>query len=155
MRSSYWGQGGHNAILLVGDFFKAAIDSGRIQAAAQFPGGPRLAPGRAAEPEEVEAEVMEEGGEMLQEGAPPPEENPDLQISPEEPEQVPEEWLERRQDRDAEVDRQIELDRQQQLERRFQERRQQPQSRERDYQERRRELQSPERDYQERAAPEF
>jgi penicillin-binding protein 1A len=30
MRSNYWGQGGHSAILLVGDFFKSALDSGRI-----------------------------------------------------------------------------------------------------------------------------
>jgi penicillin-binding protein 1A len=141
MRSSYWGQGGHNAILLVGDFFKTALDSGKVERAAQFPGGPRLAPVRPPEPEPIE-EVMEEGGEMLQEGAPPPPENPDLQISPE-PEPQPEESPDRRQDRqarerDAEVDRQIQLDRQQQLDRRFQpERRPEPQSPDRDYQDRR------------------
>lgn len=39
MRSSYWGQGGHNAILLVGDFFRSALDAGKLDAAALFPGG--------------------------------------------------------------------------------------------------------------------
>jgi penicillin-binding protein 1A len=96
MRSSYWGQGGHNAILLVGDFFRTALDSGKIERAATFPGGPQLAPVRPAEPEQID-EVMEEGGEMRQEGAPPPPENPDLQISPD-PEPVPEESPDRRQE---------------------------------------------------------
>ncbi|MDB5906378.1 MAG: transglycosylase family protein [Massilia sp.] len=136
MRSSYWGQGGHNAILLVGDFFKTALDSGKIDRAAQFPGGPKLAPQRPPEPNPIE-EAMEEGGELRQEGAPPPPENPDMQIGPE-PEPAPEEPSDRRQDRqvrerDAEVDRQIELDRlQQQLNRR-----QAPQSPDRDFQDRR------------------
>jgi penicillin-binding protein 1A len=121
MRSAYWGQGGHNAILLVGDFFKTALDSGKIDRAALFPGGLRPAPERAAEPE-AEGEVMEEGGEMRQEGAPPPPPNPDMEITPE-PEPAPEEYQDRRRDRqardrDAEVDRQIQLDRQQQIERR-------------------------------------
>jgi penicillin-binding protein 1A len=144
MRSSYWGQGGHNAILLVGDFFKTAIDSGKIERAAQFPGGPPLAPMRPAEPDQIEEEIMEEGGEMRQEGAPPPPEDPDLQISPEQ-DPAPEEWRERRQDRqarerDAEVDRQIQLDRQQQMERRFQP-------------ERRQELQAPDGDFGQRRPP--
>jgi penicillin-binding protein 1A len=135
MRSSYWGQGGHNAILLVGDFFKTALDSGKLDRAAQFPGAPRLAPARPPEPEQIDA-MLEEGGEMRQEGAPPPPENPDLQISPE-PDPAPEESPDRRQDRqvrerDAEVDRQIQLDRQQQLERRPQ-----PQTQDGDYPERR------------------
>ena len=69
MRSSYWGQGGHNAILVVGDFFKAAFDSGKIDAKAAFPGARLPAPVRQQdEPEEV----MEESGEMQQEGVPPP-----------------------------------------------------------------------------------
>ena len=37
MRSNYWGQGGHNAILLVGDFFRDALKSGRFVESAQFP----------------------------------------------------------------------------------------------------------------------
>ena len=69
MRSSYWGQGGHNAILLVGDFFKAAVDAGKIDSAALFPGGKRAPSVRAEQPVE---EVMEEAGEMEEEGAPPP-----------------------------------------------------------------------------------
>jgi penicillin-binding protein 1A len=79
MRSNYWGQGGHNAILLVGDFFKAAIDSGKVDAAALFPGGHKPAPVKA---EEEPAEVMEDGGDMQQDGAPPVQ--PDMP-EPEEP----------------------------------------------------------------------
>ncbi|HCY63813.1 MAG TPA: penicillin-binding protein [Oxalobacteraceae bacterium] len=37
MRSSYWGQGGHNAILVVGDFFRDALRQKRIDIAEQFP----------------------------------------------------------------------------------------------------------------------
>ncbi len=37
MRSSYWGQGGHNAILLVGDFFRDALRKRRIDIKAEFP----------------------------------------------------------------------------------------------------------------------
>ena len=37
MRSSYWGQGGHNAILVVGDFFRNTLRQKRIDLAAQFP----------------------------------------------------------------------------------------------------------------------
>jgi penicillin-binding protein 1A len=37
MRSSYWGQGGHNAVLLVGDFFRAALKDRLIDSKAQFP----------------------------------------------------------------------------------------------------------------------
>jgi penicillin-binding protein 1A len=81
MRSNYWGQGGHNAILLVGDFFKAAIDSGKVDTAALFPGGHKPV---AVKAEEEPAEVMEDGGDMQQDGAPP--------VQPEmpEPEEPPE-----------------------------------------------------------------
>jgi penicillin-binding protein 1A len=70
MRSNYWGQGGHSAILLVGDFFKSVLDSGKIDAAALFPGGHKSEPviRHEAPPEE---EDMEEGGDMQQEGGPP------------------------------------------------------------------------------------
>ena len=37
MRSNYWGQGGHNAILLVGDFFRAALKDKVIDERAEFP----------------------------------------------------------------------------------------------------------------------
>jgi penicillin-binding protein 1A len=37
MRSSHWGQGGHNALLVVGDFFRAALKEDLINAKAQFP----------------------------------------------------------------------------------------------------------------------
>lgn len=36
MRSDYWGQGGHNAILLVGDFFRDALRGGLVDARARF-----------------------------------------------------------------------------------------------------------------------
>ncbi len=41
MRSSYWGQGGHNAILLVGDFFRDALKKRHIDIKAHFPRPPR------------------------------------------------------------------------------------------------------------------
>jgi penicillin-binding protein 1A len=37
MRSNYWGQGGHNAVLLIGDFFRDALKARLIDATAQFP----------------------------------------------------------------------------------------------------------------------
>ena len=40
MRSNHWGQGGHNAILLVGDFYREAFKAGRLDAKARF-GPPR------------------------------------------------------------------------------------------------------------------
>src|SRR4029079_4476835 len=40
LRSDYWGQGGHNAILLVGDFFKTALKHRLIDAKAEFPAPP-------------------------------------------------------------------------------------------------------------------
>ena len=103
MRSSYWGQGGHNAILLVGDFFRAALDGGKIDKAAQFPGGPPPAPVRQQEEQE---EVMEEAGEMRQEGvAPPPE--PAMQEEPEDEVEIIEPMPQERRvrDRDFEQDR--------------------------------------------------
>jgi penicillin-binding protein 1A len=40
MRSSYWGQGGHSAVLVVGDFFRTALKDKLIDANAQFPHPP-------------------------------------------------------------------------------------------------------------------
>lgn len=37
MRSNYWGQGGHNALLVVGDFFQQALSSRSIDVAARYP----------------------------------------------------------------------------------------------------------------------
>ena len=37
MRSNYWGEGGHNAVLLVGDFFQHVLDAGLIDGGARFP----------------------------------------------------------------------------------------------------------------------
>ena len=69
MRSNYWGQGGHNAILLVGDFFKAAVEKGKLNPAAAFPGAPRVAP---QVPLENESElIIEEAGGLEQDGVPP------------------------------------------------------------------------------------
>jgi len=69
MRSNYWGQGGHSAILLVGDFFKSALDSGKVSADALFPGGRKPEP--VTRHEAPPEEDMEEGGDMQQEGGPP------------------------------------------------------------------------------------
>ena len=37
MRSNYWGEGAHNALLLVGDFFQQTLDTRLIDGGAQFP----------------------------------------------------------------------------------------------------------------------
>ncbi|MDB5761209.1 MAG: penicillin-binding protein [Herminiimonas sp.] len=44
MRSSYWGQGGHNAILVVGDFFRDALKKKMIDVKAKFPKPKHAAP---------------------------------------------------------------------------------------------------------------
>jgi penicillin-binding protein 1A len=71
MRSNYWGQGGHSAILLVGDFFKATLDAGKISADALFPGGQKAAPVYRREEAPEPEQEMEEGGDLQQEGGPP------------------------------------------------------------------------------------
>jgi penicillin-binding protein 1A len=123
MRSSYWGQGGHNAVLLVGDFFKTVLDAGKLDASAQFPGAPPV----IAAPREVQAaEVEEEGGDMQQDGV-PAREVPDGQVIDERDESTPQPRSGERavRDRDAEVDRQIREDRQQEIDRQQQYERQQ------------------------------
>ena len=37
MRSNYWGEGGHNAVLLVGDFFQHILDARLVDGGARFP----------------------------------------------------------------------------------------------------------------------
>lgn len=54
MRSSYWGQGGHNALLLVGDFMRSAVDGGKLDPNALLPGERKPTPRRYQEPEYVE-----------------------------------------------------------------------------------------------------
>jgi penicillin-binding protein 1A len=49
MRSNYWGQGGHNAIYIVGDFFREVLANGSVNAKAQFPRPPARLPVIAAE----------------------------------------------------------------------------------------------------------
>lgn len=83
MRSNYWGQGGHNAILLVGDFFKTALDDGKIDKDALFPGGRKPEPVRIRD-EEPEEEFIEPG--ELYEGVPADE--PVEVITPQEDEAV-------------------------------------------------------------------
>jgi penicillin-binding protein 1A len=45
-RSSYWGQGAHNALFVVGDFFQAAVEQDKIDVGARFPNPPPSASGR-------------------------------------------------------------------------------------------------------------
>jgi penicillin-binding protein 1A len=54
MRSDYWGQGGHNAILLVGDFIRDALKARLIDTKAQFPPPRRPAVMTTYEPEGTE-----------------------------------------------------------------------------------------------------
>jgi penicillin-binding protein 1A len=86
MRSSYWGQGGHNAILLVGDFFKSALDSGKLDANALFPGGHKAAP--VQKEEEPQQDMEDQPGELQQEGVPAPAPAPPPQ-PPEQDEETP------------------------------------------------------------------
>ena len=59
IRSTYWGQGGHNAVLLVGDFFRSILKDKAIDATARFPPSRRPAPTASPEPE---GDWEEEGG---------------------------------------------------------------------------------------------
>lgn len=97
MRSSYWGQGGHNALLLVGDFMRSAIDGGSLDPDALLPGGRKPPPRRYQEPEyveegpdELEFEDAVPEGEELPDPAPIedgdiPVEAPPVQVAPPQP----------------------------------------------------------------------
>ena len=61
MRSDYWGQGGHSALLLVGDFFRAAMDRGMLDVKASFPRPERPALMASARP----SAVMDDQGEVV------------------------------------------------------------------------------------------
>jgi penicillin-binding protein 1A len=67
MRSNYWGQGAHNALLLVGDFFKSALERGKLDANALLAGGRKPEPVRVYE--EPEEEVEELPGDLELEGS--------------------------------------------------------------------------------------
>jgi penicillin-binding protein 1A len=99
MRSSYWGQGGHNALLLVGDFMRGAFETGKLDPNALLPGGRPPAPRAVEQPEaefeegpgelefgEVPAPSEEEEGEAPE---PAPVEERDLPAEPVQPTPVP------------------------------------------------------------------
>ena len=94
MRSSYWGQGGHNALLLVGDFMRAAIDSGKVDPNALLPGAPAPVV-RQAEPAEEDFEELpgdlqfEEVEDPAEEPLPDPESQIEFQDPQPELEQEP------------------------------------------------------------------
>ena len=79
MRSSYWGQGGHNAVLLVGDFFRTALDNREIDAQAYFPGG-KPAPLRPAAPVQPEPTDTVDAPDMPEDEGPAPQ--PDAPPAP-------------------------------------------------------------------------
>ena len=92
MRSNYWGQGGHNAILLVGDFFRTALDAGKLDREAVFPGGrPPAAPRvQEEEPEEefIDASELPEAAPVDDESHPRADEAEDEEEAVEEPVEV-------------------------------------------------------------------
>ena len=61
MRSSYWGQGGHNAALLVGDFFREGFKGGWIDPKAVFPASRRPPPARDELVAQIAADDSETG----------------------------------------------------------------------------------------------
>ncbi|CAN7347530.1 penicillin-binding protein 1A [Rhizobacter sp. LjRoot28] len=81
IRSNYWGQGGHNAVLLVGDFFRQALKARAIDGDARFPPSrrppppPEIAPG--ADGEWGEDGGGEPGGSWLDGWGSPPDTDPD------------------------------------------------------------------------------
>jgi penicillin-binding protein 1A len=64
MRSSYWGQGGHSAVLIVGDFFKRAASSGAVDRKLAFATPVQAPPMSAFD----WAQAMEAGDESLAPG---------------------------------------------------------------------------------------
>ena len=70
IRSSYWGQGGHNAALVVGDFFRGAFDGGALDAKATLPGWRAPEPRRYVVEEEPEEIFTDEAQEIVPEGGP-------------------------------------------------------------------------------------
>ncbi len=71
MRSSYWGQGGHNAALLVGDFFREGFKGGWIDPKAVFPASRRPPPARGELVAQVAADDSEPGAMVAVQTATP------------------------------------------------------------------------------------
>jgi penicillin-binding protein 1A len=81
MRSDYWGQGGHSALLLVGDFFRAATAKGMLDVKASFPRPARPSLMAAAPP----PAMMDDQGEVVTtaaalESLPPPTTRADIVV---------------------------------------------------------------------------
>lgn len=75
MRSNYWGQGGHNAILVVGDFFRDILKSRRIDAKAHFPKPPRMPVMASTAPPSEDAvrfEIRDSDGTLISSDFPEP-----------------------------------------------------------------------------------
>ncbi|MBK4736374.1 penicillin-binding protein 1A [Noviherbaspirillum pedocola] len=90
MRSAYWGQGGHNALLLAGDFFQAAAKAGLVDVGASFPQLPRqpviAALPQAGEPDEhpgilITAETPEAGATTVESASGITDEADDVRIT--------------------------------------------------------------------------
>ena len=70
MRSDHWGQGGHNAILLVGDFFRSTLKSKLIDTKAKFPQPKRPPPLIVKSPaDDAEPEVPSGYGVITRSGS--------------------------------------------------------------------------------------
>jgi penicillin-binding protein 1A len=67
MRSTYWGQGGHNAALVIGDFFRDTLKANLLDPTARFP-LPRRYEMIARSGTDV---TMSEGGSGIDAGLPP------------------------------------------------------------------------------------
>ncbi len=70
MRSNYWGQGGHNALLLVGDFLRQSFDEKLLDAGQTFPGYRRASVLTQRAPEEDETAQQEALAAMGENDAP-------------------------------------------------------------------------------------
>ncbi|WP_233575471.1 penicillin-binding protein 1A [Noviherbaspirillum saxi] len=68
MRSDYWGQGGHNALLLVGDFFRDTLKAKRINVKAKFPQPKRPPPLMVKTPSDDWVNKVTENMELIPPG---------------------------------------------------------------------------------------
>jgi penicillin-binding protein 1A len=68
MRSDYWGQGGHNAVMVVGDFFKDALKSRLVNVKAKFPKPKRPPPMMVQAPSEDWLQQLDAGGRQMPSG---------------------------------------------------------------------------------------
>ncbi len=133
MRSNYWGEGGHNAVLLVGDFFQHILDARLIDTGAQFP---------YSRPRDSFLEPFLDTlrdwwlGERARSVPVPPPPSRDLGRETPRPEQ-----LQRERDRFQDAEEQRRLERQREKERLFELLRQKREQREREQLERERYLQ--------------